>query len=84
VNQIISQQAVKGMLVKNFLIDEIEETFDIKVSTDPGTLQAIARTEILCKLTPLVKKDCINCENDVIYIEGKLKDSIITCFKGQI
>ena len=72
------------MLVKNFIIDEIEETFDIKVSTDPGTLHAIGRTEILCKLTSLVKMDCVNCENDDIYIEGKLKDSTITCFKGQM
>jgi hypothetical protein len=49
--QIISQYALKAMLVKNKIISEIEEDFKIEVNTDPATLQAIGRTEILCKLT---------------------------------
>ena len=34
-SQIISQQGVKAMLVKNVIISEIEESFDIDINTDP-------------------------------------------------
>ena len=52
-SNIISAKSVRAMLVKNTIMSEIEESFEVEVFTDPTTLAAIARTQIVCRLKSL-------------------------------
>lgn len=40
------------------ILSEIEDTFDIDIKTDQGTLMGLQRSEILCKLTSMRDSDC--------------------------
>ena len=37
-SHIIEASSIKEMLVKNMILSELDETFDIEINTDPGTL----------------------------------------------
>ncbi len=57
-SQVIETNGVKAMLFKNMILSEIEDTFDIDINTDQGTLKGLQRSEILCKLTSMRDSDC--------------------------
>jgi len=38
------------MLVKNMIMSEIEEEFEVEIKTDKTTMEAIAKTQIACKV----------------------------------
>ena len=52
-SQVIEPNSVKAMLINNMILSELDDTFQIGINTDQGTLQAIQRSEILCKLTSM-------------------------------
>ena len=37
-SHIIDPSSIKAMLVKNIILSELDETFEIEINTDPGTL----------------------------------------------
>jgi hypothetical protein len=43
-SQVISPQSIRAMLMKNTIMSEIEESFDIEIFTDPTSLAAISRS----------------------------------------
>lgn len=57
-SQVIEPNSVKAMLINNMILSELDDTFQIGINTDQGTLQAIQRSEILCKLTSMKESDC--------------------------
>jgi hypothetical protein len=57
-SQVIEPNSVKAMLINNMILSELDDTFQIGINTDQGTLQAIHRSEILCKLTSMKESDC--------------------------
>ena len=57
-SQVIEPNSVKAMLINNMILSELDDTFQIGINTDQRTLQAIQRSEILCKLTSMKESDC--------------------------
>ena len=52
-SQVIEPNSVKAMLINNMILSELDDTFQIGINTDQRTLQAIQRSEILCKLNSM-------------------------------